>query len=161
MSRRSFRAGVAAACLMGLVLSSAPGVFAATTADLSVSMTGPTRIKSGGFYTYTITVTNLGPDIATRIYVMGGGGDQIDEVSVQCQDNGSFGQSQCNPSDLAPGTSMTATYTLRVSGLVKGENRDASVGGWAAQDYADPNPDPNPDNNQAQLAVFIYGKPVK
>ena len=159
MWRRLFRLGVAAS-LMGLVLASAPGVFAATDADLSVAMTGPTRIKSGGFYTYTITATNLGPGTATRIYVMGGGGDQIDEVSVHCQDNGSFGQSQCNPSDLAPGTSMTATYTLRVSGLVKGESRNAFVAGWAAQDYADPNPDPNLDNNQVQLAVFIYGKPV-
>jgi hypothetical protein len=161
MWRRLFRAGIVGTVVMGLVLSSAPGVLAATTADLSITMTGPTRIKSGGFYTYTITVTNLGPDTATRINIAGGGGDQIDEVSVQCQDNGSFGQSQCNPSDLAPGASTIATYTLRVSGLVQHESRNAFVGASVAQDYADPNPDPNLDNNQVQLAVFIYGKQIK
>jgi hypothetical protein len=161
MWRRMFRAGFAGILLVGLILSSAPGVFAASSADLSVTMTGPTRIKSGGYYIYTITVTNLGPDTATRIDVIGGGGDQIDQVSMQCQDNGSFGQSECQPSDLAPGASMVATYTLRVSGLVQHENRHAFVAAWAGQDYADPNPDPNLDNNQVLLSVFIYGKQLK
>ena len=161
MWRRLIRAGIAGSVLVGLVLSSAPGVFAATEADLSVALTGPTRIKSGGFYEYTITVTNHGPDTATHINIMGGGGDQIDHVSVFCQDNGSFGQSQCFPSDLAPGASTTAIYTLRVSGLVRGESRDAVVGASAGQDYADTNPDPNLDNNQAQLTVFIYGRLVR
>ncbi len=128
---------------------------------MSVTMTGPTRIKSGGFYTYTITVKNLGPDTATRIWVMDYGDDQIDEVSMHCQDNGSFGQSACNPSDLAPGASMTATYALRVSGLVKGESRNAFVAASAWQDVADLDPDPNPDNDQVRLVVFIYGRPIK
>jgi hypothetical protein len=157
MWRRLLRAGIACAFLMGLVLSSAPGVLAATTADLSIAMSGPSRIKSGGVYTYTITVRNLGPATATRIYLIGGGTDQIDQVSMHCQDNGSFGQSQCEPSDLASGASMTATFTLRVSGLVRGESRHAIVGASVGQDYADPNPDPNLDDNQVQLPVFIYG----
>lgn len=160
MSPRLFRAGIVAAVVMGLVLSSAPAVWAATSADLSVAMTGPTRIKSGGFYTYTITVTNQGPDVATRIYIMGGGTDQIDEVAVQCQDNRSLGQGPCMPGDLVPGATVTATYTLRVSGLVRHEDRNAVVGASVGQDYVS-NPDGNLDNNQAQLAVFIYGKQIK
>lgn len=91
---------------------------------------------------------------------MGGGTDQIDEVSVQCQDNGSFGQSWCFPGDLASGASMTATYTLRVSGLVRGESRTAAVGASVGQDV-DPNPDPNPNNDQVQLTVFIFGRLIR
>jgi uncharacterized repeat protein (TIGR01451 family) len=160
MLHRLFRAGMVASVVMALALSSAPGVFAASSADLSIAMTGPTRIKSGGYYTYTIIVTNLGPGTATNINIMGGGTDQIDEVSVHCQDNGSFGQSWCSPGDLASGASMTATYTLRVSGLVRGESRTAIVGASVGQDVI-PEPDGNLDNNQVQSKVFLFGKLIK
>ncbi|HEY8438232.1 MAG TPA: hypothetical protein VIK65_06415 [Candidatus Limnocylindrales bacterium] len=160
MLRRLLRMGIVATVVMALGLASAPGVFAATGADLSIAMSGPTRIKSGGFYTYTITVTNHGPATATRINIMGGGTDQIDEVSTTCQDNGSSSQSWCYPADLAAGASVTATYRLQVTGFVPGESRHAIVGASVGQDL-EPNPDSNLDNNQVQLAVFIYGKPMK
>jgi len=146
--------------LSGLSLTSTAGVLAQGGADLSLTMTGPTRVKSGEVVVYTIKLTNLGPETATRISIIGGGGDQFNPVSMHCQDNGSFGQSACYPPDLAPGGVATASYSVRVCCLVRGENRDAFIGASAGQDVI-PDPDPNIENNWVQKDVHIIGGRVK
>ncbi len=125
-------------------------------ADLSISMSGPARVKSKALVEYTITVTNLGPETATKISIMGGGGDQFDPVSMQCQDNGSSGQTSCQPDDLAPGASVLATYRLSVCCLFKGENRHAFVAASVGQELG-----PDPNLVWLQQDVFIIGGRVK
>ncbi len=160
MSNRLVRATLMGVILMGLTLATTGGVVAQGGADLSISFSGPVRVKSAAMVTYTITVTNLGPETARAIWIGGGGGDQFDSVSMQCQDNGSFGQSGCHPSDLVAGASVVATYRVSVCCLVRQENRHAFVGVSVSQDII-PDPDPNLANNWAQKDVFIIGRRVK
>jgi hypothetical protein len=160
MRHRLIRAGIAASLFLALAFSSAPGAFATGGFDLTLSLSGPTRIKSTGTYTYTITVQNLGPETATNLHVSGGGGDWFNPVSVQCP--GSSNVAGCDLADLAPGATVTATYTLNVCCLVRHEMRHAwldamvgpSDGAWDAWS------DPNLENNYAVFDVFIIGKQI-
>ena len=161
MWRRLTRIGIAGSLLVALAWTSVPSVLATGGFDLTLSLTGPTRIKSTGDSAYTITVKNLGPETATDLHISGGGGDWFNPVSVECP--GSTNVAGCDPADLAPGATVTATYTLNVCCLVREENRhawlDAMVG---PRDGAwDTWNDPNLDNNYAAFDVFIIGKRVK
>jgi hypothetical protein len=160
MLQRLARAVLTGALVTGLSLAPAGPVLAVSGADLAITFQGPMRVKSQSLVTYTITVTNLGPDVARNILVSGGGGDQFDPVSVHCQDNGSYGQSACHPGDLEAGASVTATYQVYVCCLFRGENRHAFVAVSVGQDPT-PDPDPNLDNNWAQQDVFVIGRRVK
>jgi hypothetical protein len=144
----------------GFALVSTGGVAAQGGADLSISMTGPTRVKSQALVVYTITVTNVGTETATRVSIIGGGTDQFDSISMHCQNNGSFGQNACEPGDIAPGASAVATYSASVCCLVRHESRQAVIGASVGQDVV-PDPDPDPANNVVQLAVYITGGQVK
>jgi uncharacterized protein DUF11 len=153
---RLARAALIGALAVGLALPWAGVVVAQEGADVSLAFSGPNRVKSDTVVVYTITVTNNGPEIATGLFIIGGGGDQFDTLSMHCQDSGSFGQSTCVPSDLAPGASMVATMTVNVCCLVRGESRTASIG--ASVSAAN---DPNPDNDSFQKDVFIIGRRIK
>ena len=161
MLRRLSRIGIAGSLVVALALTTAPSVFATGGFDLTVSLSGPTRIKSTSDYTYKITVTNLGPETATDLHVSGGGGDWFNPVSVQCP--GGTNVAGCDLADLAPGATVTATYTLNVCCLVRHETRHAwleaavgpSDGSWDTWN------DPNLENNSATFHVFITGKQVK
>jgi len=163
MQHRATRITLASMILVGLSLTSAPAVAAQEpkSADLALSMTGPTRIKSTDDFAYTITVTNLGPGPATDLHISGGGGDWFNPVSLRCHDNGSSSTAGCDPNDLAAGSSVTATYTVNVCCLVRNEDRHAWLDARVGDRFGVEMNDPNLDNNYASLDAFIIGRRVR
>jgi uncharacterized protein DUF11 len=161
MQRRVVRLALSAGLLMGFALGSAPAVAAQQVPfDLSLTMTGPTRIHSTQDYSYLVTVTNLGPGTATNLSIVGGMFDQFNAVSMRCLDNGSTGSAGCNPNDLPSGASVQAIFTVNVCCLVRHENRHADLSATVIDRDGNALDDPNLDNNTMSLTVFIIGKQV-
>ena len=110
-------------------------------ADLSVKISwvgrGTPRVHSGDTATWRVTVSNLGPDQAQQVSVFFGGTDQWNTFTGPC------GTSRCDLGLLAPGASVTITFSARACGLVTGESRQARV----SASVESPTPDPNTDNN--------------
>jgi hypothetical protein len=164
MRHRLIGALVASVFLVGTTLASAPTVAAQEGFDLAVSVTGPTRVMSTRDYSFTVTVTNLGPETASYTVIGAGMGDWFNPVSFVCNDaNGDRGLGGCVMAPLAKGRSMTATMTVNVCCLVHGEDRNA----WVAASVGPADGDDsawnevNLDNDWVQFDVFIIGKRVK
>jgi Domain of unknown function DUF11 len=164
MLHRMIGGVLAGVLLIGTSLASAPVVAAEGGFDLAVSMTGPTRVMSTRDYSFTVTVTNLGPETASNTVVGAGMGDWFNAVSFVCNDaNGDRGVGGCAMAPLASGRSMTATMTVNVCCLVRHEDRHAWVAagiGPVDGDYEGWN-EINVDNDWVQYDVFIIGKRVR
>ena len=164
MLHRMIGGVLASVFLIGTTLASAPVVAAEGGFDLAVSVAGPTRVMSTRDYAFTVTVTNLGPDTASNTVVGAGMGDWFNAVSFVCNDTtGDRGVGGCLMDPLASGHSMTATMTVNVCCLVRGETRHAWVGasvGPLNGDYEAWN-EIDAENDWSQYDVFIIGKRVK
>jgi hypothetical protein len=113
---------------LALVTSGAANAGAATTSvDFGVTLTGPTKAKVGAEATYTIVVTNAGPDAESPKMRLAGGsgatdtssGDPIKSISQTptqgtCKNDG-FGIT-CRLDDIAAGGSATVTVVAQVLG---------------------------------------------
>lgn len=164
MLHRLIGAVLASVFLVGATLASAPAVAAEGGFDLAVSMTGPTRIMSTRDYSFTVTVTNMGPETASNTIVGAGMGDWFNAVSFVCNDaDHDRGIGGCVMAPLARGDSMTATMTVNVCCLVRQEDRHA----WVAASVGPVNGDYEGwnelgiDNDWVQYDVFIIGRRVK
>ena len=124
------------------------------TADLALTKTADRKdVKIGQTITFTITVTNLGPDSATGIYFGDSIPDPLNFVSASCDQGPTFGGA-CAVDSLAVGTSATITIvTTPITNPAQSERKFTNTA-FIAQSATF---DPNPDNNTASLNLHIVG----
>jgi uncharacterized repeat protein (TIGR01451 family) len=125
---------------------------------MAISMTGPTGINSGGNATYSIAVSNLGPNFAPQVTVndfIPVGATFVSGTPSQgaCSLLGS--QFQCNLGGMVVGGSATLSVVLNVTSAI---TNTATV---SANDAAgNPLTDPSPVNNTANFSTLIAPPPT-
>lgn len=121
--------------------------------DMSISLTGPATVNSGGNATYILTATNLGPSFAAQVTVsdfVPVGATFVSGTPSQgsCGLQGS--QFQCNLGSIVAGGSANVTVILNVTSAI---TNTATV---SANDAAgNPITDPSPVNNTATFNTGI------
>jgi uncharacterized repeat protein (TIGR01451 family) len=128
-------------------------VCVAPTADLSVTKTdSPDPVTTGNELTYTVTVTNNGPDPATSVTVTDNLPAETTFVSCFSTGGGHCGGSANNQTvtfaSLASGESETITFVATVNCSVAD---DTVISNTATVSSA--TPDPNPSNNSATVTT--------
>ncbi|HJU39647.1 MAG TPA: DUF5979 domain-containing protein, partial [Tahibacter sp.] len=120
-------------------------VIGATSADLSVVKTGPASAVAGGQVTYSIAVTNNGPDtaVATTLDDPTPAGLALISASAPC--NSGF---PCALGDLAAGASVSVDATFAIAANASGSIvNTANVGSST--------PDPDPSDNVSSVTTPI------
>jgi len=126
--------------------------------DMAINMTGPASINSGGNATYSIAVSNLGPNFAPQVTVnefVPAGATFVSGTPSQgaCALLGS--QFQCNMGGIVAGSNATLTVVLNVTSAI---TNTATV---SANDAAgNPLTDPSPVNNTASFSTSITAPPT-
>jgi uncharacterized repeat protein (TIGR01451 family) len=146
--RRIALAAVAAACLLGVSADRAP---AQGTADLAISKVADHKtVTLGETVTYTVIVTNVGPDAATGVVFGDPIPDQLNLVDSTCGAVSAF----CTVESLASGERATLTIVATpIPNLARGERRIENTA--FVMDSA--TTDPNPSNDQASVTVRVVG----
>jgi uncharacterized repeat protein (TIGR01451 family) len=105
-------------------------------ADLAVSLSAPGSAKTGSTFSYTLTVTNNGPDPAlgmtAALYLPSG----LKVISSSPTATNFFGLLSWSASSLSPGASLTYTVTVQVT--AKG-GATLAIAAAAASGSLDPN----------------------
>jgi uncharacterized repeat protein (TIGR01451 family) len=116
-------------------------------ANLSLNLSGPPSAPAGGTVTYTLTVTNAGPQTATNVVTTMAlpAGASFVSGSAGCSASGAT--VTCRAGDIANGGSVTLSILLACDNSVATETLTASV----ASDL----PDPVPANGSATIQVAI------
>jgi uncharacterized repeat protein (TIGR01451 family) len=124
------------------------------SADLALTKTADRKnAKIGENITFTITVTNLGPDTATGIYFGDSIPDPLNFVSSSC-DRGAVFWGLCRVDSLAVGESATVTLvTTPITNPAQSERKFTNTAYIAESTTFDP----NPENNTASLSLHIVG----
>ena len=125
----------------------------APAADLSVTKTdSPDPVRSGGNLTYTITVTNNGPDAATGVTMT----DQLPRNAGYGSASTTQGSCSLKPEKLQVACSLGAIAgggTVIVTIVVK-PNKKGQITNTATVSAGSPT-DPNPANNSASAATTV------
>lgn len=120
-------------------------VVGATSADLSVVKTGPASAVAGGQVSYTITITNNGPDAAIAATLDDPTPAGLTFVSASPPCAGGF---PCALGDLAAGANVVVDATFAVAANATGSVvNTASVGAST--------PDPDPSDNESSVTTPI------
>ena len=124
------------------------------TADLALTKTADRKnAKIGETITFTITVTNFGPDTASGIYFGDSLPDPLNFVSSSC-DQGTPFWGLCRVESLAVGESATITVvTTPITNPAQSERKFTNMAYIAESTTFDP----NPNNNTASLQFHIIG----
>jgi hypothetical protein len=105
---------VAMLLLAGFPMLAPRPVAAAGTAGLAVTMVGDAqRLKFGDTITFTVTVTNLGPEVATGVTLGVGTSDSYANFGGTCPDESA--SSICDLGTLEPGASVTLLFRAMAS----------------------------------------------
>jgi uncharacterized repeat protein (TIGR01451 family) len=158
MNTRISRLQISVLTLLMLMLGIVQPVSAQEpTADLALTKTADRKnVKIGQTITFTITLTNLGPDTATGIFFGDPIPDPLNFVSASC-DQGTvteFG-GFCIVDSLAVGESATITLVATpITNPAKSERKFGNTAFIAESATFDP----NLDNNMASLDLRIIGK---
>jgi uncharacterized repeat protein (TIGR01451 family) len=125
------------------------------TADLALTKTSDRKnVKIGENITFTITVTNLGPDMATGIFFGDAIPDPLNLVSASCSQGTVFGGA-CAVDSLAVGESATISLVATpITNPAKSERKFTNTAFIAESATLDP----NLSNNTASLTLQIVGK---
>ena len=142
------------AVLMLVGVNAAPAL-AQEEADLALTKTADrTTVKIGQNITFTITVTNLGPAVATNVYFGDSLPDPLNFVSASCTKGPTSGGA-CAVDSLGVGESATITLVATpISNPAQSERRFTNTAFIAQVDQFDP----NTSNNTASLNLHIVGK---
>lgn len=141
--------------LMVLSLSVSSASAQSPIADLALTKKADRKnVKIGQNITFTITVTNLGPDTATNVFFGDALPDPLNFVSASCDKGPTFGGT-CEVASLAAGESATITLVATpISNPARSERRFTNTAFIGASDAFDP----NTKNNTASLHLHIVGK---
>jgi uncharacterized repeat protein (TIGR01451 family) len=156
MNHSAYRFPIILLTLFMLMLGSVFPVFALEPlADLALTKAADRKnVKIGQTITFTITVTNLGPEDATNVYFGDALPDPLNFVSASCDRGPTFGGA-CSVASLAVGESATITLVATpISNPARSERRFTNTAFIASSGTFDP----NPDNNIATLHLHIVGK---
>jgi uncharacterized repeat protein (TIGR01451 family) len=118
-------------------------------ADLSITVTDtPDPLVAGSELTYTLTVTNSGPAVATGVKVTDTLPPDVTLVSVTASQGSCSGTGTmvCEIGTLASGSSVTVTLTVKPT-QAGGISNTATVSGNE--------PDPQPANNSATVVTTV------
>lgn len=156
ISRRMARFAYALLALVVLVGGSVHPAAAQQAADLQLKKVADRKnVRIGENITYTITLTNLGPDTATDVVFGDPVPDPLNLVSFTCSQGISNGGSFCAVDSVPSGTSVTATLVATpITNPAKSERRFTNTA--FISDSA--TPDPNSNNNSALVRTHIIGK---
>ena len=113
------------------------------------------NVKIGENITFTITVTNLGPDTATGIVFGDPLPDPLNLVSFSCDQGTPSGQSFCAVDSLPAGLSVTATLVATpITNPAKSERSFSNTAFISESETLDP----DTGNNSSSLKLHIAGK---
>ncbi len=126
-------------------------VLGPATAQIGIVKTGPALVRPGGTITYTLTVTNAGPDTAAAVIVK----DPTDPalVTVTSVPGGctvTAGTVTCRLGDLAPGETRHLTIKVRVN---PGVGADTAIRNCA--DAYSPTADADTDDSQSCVQTLV------
>jgi hypothetical protein len=109
----------------GLALA-APPAAAATTADLAVTMVSDRKhLKFGQTLTFTVTMTNHGPEAATGVTLFHGVSDAYAEFGGTCPDGSR--STICDLGTLASGASVTVLFRVGTNSACPPERGGVAV----------------------------------
>ena len=156
LARPAGRAAAGLAVLAALLALRPAPAAAADSADLALTKEADRQaVRVGENVTFTITLTNNGPDTATAIRFGDSVPDALNFVSLACS-AGTAAGTFCAVDGLASGGSVTATLVATpIANYAKSERTVANTAFIAEAGTADP----DPGNNQASTTVHILGKP--
>jgi len=137
-----------------LVVLGAETVTAQETADLQITKVASSKtVREGETVTYTVTLTNLGPGVATGVVF----GDPLpDQLNLEAVDSTCGAVSSfCTVDSLPSGASERLTIEARtITNLARNERRISNTAFIA--DFGTTS-DPNPSNDQASTIVRVVG----
>jgi uncharacterized repeat protein (TIGR01451 family) len=135
-----------------LLVLGAETVTAQETADLQITKVASSKtVRVGETVTYTVTLTNLGPGVATGVVFGDSLPDQLNLVESTCGAVSAF----CTVDNLPSGASSTLTIVATpITNLARNERRISNTAFVA--DFGTTS-DPNPGNDQASTIVRVAG----
>lgn len=127
---------------------------AAGTADLAVSVDGYRKVVPyGKSFSFTTTVTNLGPETATGVEVWIGTSDSLANFGGTCPDGKVSGM--CVIGEMAPGAQVTVVFRVQAKNSCCPE--DLGVAVFSVLHDAD-TIDPNDANDNVRVEIRLVGK---
>ena len=141
-----------------------PALAATATSDISVTIVADqSQVKMGQTVTYTVTMTNLGPEDASFVDVGFSLPDQLNLVSMTCDLGISPDTPFCEYSTLTAGQSVVSTLVATPTPGSTVHPRKLTVTAnvlFEVDCSFDPNCtfDPNSSNNSASLTTKLVGK---
>src|SRR5215213_1622436 len=155
----SWHPGVHAVGLLAL-LALAPGAATALgSADVAVAMVAAKKIaKYGQPVTFTITVTNLGPDPTTGVSLGVGVSDSYENTGpLTCPDGNPADGGFCTLATLTPGASVLASYVAIARNTCCPEDLGVAVASVNSETIDAS--DPVSSNNESRVETPFKGKP--
>jgi hypothetical protein len=146
--------------LATLALLAGPPAFAphpaaaAGTADLRVTMEGEKKqLKFGNTMTFTVTVTNLGPDRATGVVLHIGVSDSFGDLGATCPDGST--STICDLGSLEAGASVTVPFRAFACCACCPERLGVAI---ASVSHDADTVDPVAENNSVRTETKLVGK---
>src|SRR5262249_38615838 len=122
-------------------------VQAAPTADLSITKTAPTSVTTGQQFTYTLSVSNGGPNDAIGVTVTDTLPTGVTFVSASSGCTNASGTVTCAVGNLAKGANAPATIVVTAPSTAGTITNTAAVAGQPT--------DPNTANNTASAMTTV------
>lgn len=125
--------------------------------DVSVSIQADrATVKAGQDVTYTVTMTNLGPQDATFVDVALELPDSLRVVSITCDQGVSPDGPFCEYSSLPYGATLISTVVATPDGSVRGSHNVTTSASISFENYDAFDPDGN--NNSASVQTKLIGR---
>jgi uncharacterized repeat protein (TIGR01451 family) len=156
MRRSLFSVILPAVVLFSLLASSTLAAAAQGTSNLSIAVVADRdKAKPGEMITYSVTITNLGPDVALSVGATNSLSDELNLVSLTCDRGVSPDGDFCEYASLDPGASVVTTYVATpVSNTMMPQSRYATCSFGAS--LLDPDSvDPDLSNNNASISTRL------
>src|SRR5579859_3378856 len=145
------------------MLFGATPALAAGSSDIGVTKSGPAAATAGGTITYTITVTNNGPDDATNLHVadtlpadvsfqlFNFGPGTVAGTTCSLPPSGGGGSITCTYPSLNNGQSATFSVVTQVLSNTPDQTTVTNQVTFTGADQSDP----NPTNNTSSVSTLV------